>query len=58
MTFNPYAAGKKIYNGGSSAATRGPVDKIGYIERDRKAKLNSKSQFQLRMRNAAQRRLK
>lgn len=31
---NPYAAGAKVYNGGSSAATSGPVDPTGYIDRE------------------------
>ncbi len=31
--WNPYAAGQKIYNGGSSAATQGTVDPSGYIQR-------------------------
>lgn len=30
---NPYAAGDKVYNGGSSAATQGAVDPMGYIDR-------------------------
>jgi hypothetical protein len=30
---NPYAAGSKVYNGGSSAATQGAVDPMGYIDR-------------------------
>lgn len=34
MTMNPYAAGAKVYNGGSSAATSGPVDATGYIDRE------------------------
>lgn len=34
MTMNPYAAGAKVYNGGSSAATSGPVDPTGYINRE------------------------
>lgn len=33
-SFNPYAAGNKIYGGGSSAPTTGPVDPTGYAERD------------------------
>lgn len=33
-TTNPYAAGNKVYNGGSSAATVGPVDPTGYIDRE------------------------
>lgn len=32
--YNPYAAGKKIYGGGRSNPTSGPVDKLGYRERD------------------------
>jgi hypothetical protein len=31
--WNPYAAGSKIYNGGSSAATSGTVNPMGYIDR-------------------------
>lgn len=34
--FNPYAAGAKIYAGGRYNPTMGPVDKAGYMERDRK----------------------
>jgi hypothetical protein len=34
--FNPYAAGSKTYNGIASSPTRGPVDKTGYKNRDRK----------------------
>lgn len=30
---NPYAAGDKVYNSGSSAATQGAVDPMGYIDR-------------------------
>lgn len=30
---NPYAAGSKVYNGGSNAATQGAVDPMGYIDR-------------------------
>jgi len=36
--FNPYAAGAKIYGGGRSNPTSGPVDKMGYRERDMKHK--------------------
>ena len=32
--FNPYAVGNKIYGGGRSFPTSGPVDKLGYRERD------------------------
>lgn len=32
--FNPYAAGRKIYAGGRSMPTLGPVDPLGYRERD------------------------
>lgn len=34
---NPYAAGGKIYGGGRSFPTMGPVDPMGYKERDNKA---------------------
>jgi len=33
----PYAVGNKIYGGGRSFPTSGPVDKMGYRERDAKA---------------------
>jgi len=36
-SINPYAVGDKIYGGGRSFPTMGPVDKMGYIERDNKA---------------------
>lgn len=32
--FNPYAVGNKIYGGGRPFPTSGPVDKMGYRERD------------------------
>lgn len=35
---NPYIAGGKVYGGGRSFPTMGPVDKLGYRERDMKAK--------------------
>lgn len=34
---NPYAVGNKIYGGGRSFPTMGPVDPMGYRERDAKA---------------------
>lgn len=34
MAFNPYAAGHKVYGGGRHNPTSGPVDKLGYRERD------------------------
>lgn len=33
----PYAVGDKIYGGGRSFPTMGPVDPLGYKERDLKA---------------------
>lgn len=36
-TQNPYAAGQKIYGNGSTTATSGPVNKAGYMQRDREA---------------------
>ena len=36
--FNPYAVGNKIYGAGRSAPNIGPVDPLGYQERDLKAK--------------------
>lgn len=33
-TFNSYAAGNKVYGAGRSNPTSGPVDKLGYRERD------------------------
>jgi len=46
---NPYAVGNKIYGGGRSFPNMGPVDKLGYRERDAKSKAR---------RNAVLRRLK
>ncbi len=37
-SYNPYAAGQKIYGGGRSFPTSGMVDKQGYKERDAVAK--------------------
>lgn len=34
-TMNPYSAGNKVYGGGRSFPTMGPVDRLGYAERDR-----------------------
>ena len=34
-SYNPYTAGNKVYGGGRSFPTSGPVDKTGYRERDR-----------------------
>jgi len=34
MAFNPYTAGAKVYGGGRSNPTSGPVDKLGYRQRD------------------------
>lgn len=36
--YNPYAAGNKVYGGGRSFPTMGPVDKLGYRERDLQVK--------------------
>lgn len=33
--FNAYAAGRKVYGGGRDAPNIGPVDPLGYRERDR-----------------------
>lgn len=44
-----YGVGKKVYNAGRPYPTIGPVDKLGYRERDRKVKAR---------RNALLRRLK
>jgi hypothetical protein len=35
--FNPYAAGRKMYGAGRDFPTIGPVDKMGYKERDAQA---------------------
>ena len=42
-TFNSYSAGNKVYGAGRSNPTMGPVDKMGYKERDlaHKAKRNA-----------------
>ena len=47
--YAPYSAGKKIYGGGRDAPNHGPVNPLGYRERDLK--------YQAR-RTAIQRRLK
>lgn len=47
--FNSYAAGNKVYGFGRSAPNYGPVDKMGYRERDAAVRLK---------RNAMLRRLK
>jgi hypothetical protein len=47
--FNPFAAGNKVYGGGRSFPTMGPVDRMGYRERDARVRLR---------RNALLRRLK
>ena len=47
--FNAYAAGNKVYGAGRSFPTMGPVDKLGYRERDAKTRLR---------RNAMLRRMK
>lgn len=52
--FNPYAAGSKIYNGGSSAPNIGPVDKMGYRERDLKYKTRQRNNAILRRLQARQ----
>ena len=48
-SYNPYGVGNKIYGGGRSFPTSGPVDKSGYRKRDLKARTR---------RNAILRRLK
>lgn len=40
MGFNSYAAGNKHYGGGRSAPNIGPVDPMGYKERDAKNRIN------------------
>jgi hypothetical protein len=35
---SPYLVGNKVYGGGRSFPTMGPVDKLGYRERDAKTK--------------------
>lgn len=49
QNFNSYAAGNKVFGGGRSMPTLGPVDPTGYRERDLKLKAR---------RNAVLRRLK
>lgn len=36
--FLPYTVGNRVYGGGRSFPTMGPVDKLGYRERDLKHK--------------------
>lgn len=52
--FNSYAAGSKVYNGGSSAPNIGPVDKMGYRERDLKYKTRQRNNAILRRLQARQ----
>lgn len=42
MSFNPYSAGAKVYGGGRSAPNIGPVDPLGYKERDAKKRSMNK----------------
>jgi len=37
--FNPLAAGRKTYGGGRPFPTSGPVDPLGYAERDAEARM-------------------
>lgn len=37
-SYNPYSVGNKVYGGGRSFPTMGPVDKMGYRERDAKTR--------------------
>jgi hypothetical protein len=48
----PYAVGNKIYGGGRSFPTSGPVDKLGYRERD--ATLKARRSAVLRRMKAGQ----
>lgn len=52
--YNSYAAGSKIYNGGSSAPNIGPVDKMGYRDRDLKYKTRQRNNAILRRLQARQ----
>lgn len=38
LNVSPYAVGNKVYGGGRSNPTSGPVDKTGYRERDARTK--------------------
>lgn len=48
---NPYTVGAKVYGGGRSFPTSGPVDPMGYRERDAviKARMNAIKRRQKRM---------
>lgn len=50
MVFNRYAAGAKIYGGGRSNPTSGPVDPMGYKERDLRKKRRLVAQRRLKAR--------
>ena len=41
--FNPYAAGNKVYGMIRDAPNIGPVDKMGYKERDARARLRKQA---------------
>jgi hypothetical protein len=43
MAFNSYAAGRKQYGAGRSMPTVGPVDKMGYRERDAKSRVKNQA---------------
>lgn len=51
ITNNPYTVGDKVYGGGRSFPTSGPVDPMGYRERDAviKARMNAIKRRQKRM---------
>jgi hypothetical protein len=54
-SYNPYAAGNKVYRGTSSAPNYGPVTgKEGYADRDRKYKTQQKNNALLRRIKARQ----
>jgi len=55
MGFNKYAAGNKTYGGGRPMPTVGPVDPLGYAERD--AGKTNELGDEMVMRNAALRKL-
>lgn len=53
QNFSDYAAGNRVYGSGRSNPTSGPVDKTGYVARDKKAK--TKRNAMLRRMKARQR---
>lgn len=51
---NPYAAGKNVYRGGSNVATMGPVNPMGYVDRELNNRRSQMAQSMLQNMNKSQ----